>query len=112
MTHAAPSYETKHASSDAQAFEDLHRAFEAFRETNDQRLGELETRLSADVLVDEKLARIDQVLDEARRRVDSIALKASRPPLGAATSARPRPAPPPSTRPPSTSMSGPARAPG
>lgn len=82
MTHATPSYETKHASSDAQAFEELNRAFEAFRETNDQRLGELETRLSSDVLVDEKLARIDQALDEARRRIDAVALKASRPALG------------------------------
>ena len=82
MTHAIPTYETKHAASEAHAFEDLNRAFDAFRDANDQRLAELETRLSSDVLVEEKLARIDQALDDARRRLDAFALKASRPALG------------------------------
>ncbi|WP_276199735.1 phage major capsid protein [Chelatococcus sp. XZ-Ab1] len=64
------------------AFEDFSRAFEAFKETNDQRLAALETRRPVDVLVEEKLARIDAALDEARSRLDRLALDARRPPLG------------------------------
>jgi HK97 family phage major capsid protein len=63
------------------AFEDLRHAFEAFRETNDQRLAEIETRAAPDVLISEKLARIEASLDEARRRMDRVALEGRRPPL-------------------------------
>ena len=77
------SIETKAAGQDAQAaFEDFARAFEAFRETNDQRLGQIETRLSADVVTEEKLARIDLALDQTKARLDGLALKALRPSLG------------------------------
>ncbi len=50
MTHTiAP--ETKSAPADvAAAFEDFSRAFEAFRDTNDTRLDEIETRLGPDIL--------------------------------------------------------------
>jgi HK97 family phage major capsid protein len=76
--------ETKSAGQDAQAaFEDFARAFEAFRETNDDRLQQIETRLSADALTDEKLARIDRTLDQTKSRLDALALKARRPALGA-----------------------------
>jgi HK97 family phage major capsid protein len=78
--------ETKSASDDAaQAFDDFARAFEAFKDTNDARLGQIETRLSADVVTDEKLARIDQALDDAKRRIDRYALDRARPPLGGDT---------------------------
>jgi HK97 family phage major capsid protein len=66
----------------AGAFDDFSRTFEAFKEVNDQRLGELEQRLSSDPLTEEKLARIDTALDTAQRRIDGIILKASRPRLG------------------------------
>jgi HK97 family phage major capsid protein len=75
-------YETKASSSVNEAFEDFMRAFEAFKETNDERLGALERRSFADPLVDEKLSRIDRALDEHRRTVDQLALKAARPPIG------------------------------
>ncbi|WP_425487105.1 phage major capsid protein [Microvirga arsenatis] len=78
-----PVVETKSASDDvASAFEDFARAFEAFKEANDTRLSEIETRLSGDVVTEEKLARIDGALDEAKRRLDRLALDRSRPPLG------------------------------
>lgn len=78
-----PDYETKAASSDvALAIDDLVRAFEAFKETNDQRLDEIERRQSADVVTEEKLARIDRALDAQRRAVDGLALKAARPEIG------------------------------
>ncbi len=75
--------ETKAAGPDVtQAFEDFSRAFEAFRETNDDRLGQIEHRLTADVLTEEKLARIDRTLDQTKARIDQLALKARRPSLG------------------------------
>ena len=79
--------ETKSAASGdvAAAFEDFARTFDAFRATNDERLADIETRLSADVVTDEKLARIDTALDEAKRRLDRVQLDRSRPALGGAS---------------------------
>jgi HK97 family phage major capsid protein len=75
--------ETKAATSNVgEAFEDFMRAFEAFKETNDERLYALERRGGADPLVEEKLSRIDRALDEHRRVVDELALKSARPPMG------------------------------
>jgi len=79
-------FETKAAGPDVtQAFEEFSRAFEAFRETNDDRLGQIEHRLTADVLTEEKLARIDRTLDQTKVRIDQLALKARRPSLGETT---------------------------
>lgn len=66
------------------AFEEFMRAFEAFKETNDRRLAEVERHLSADVVTVEKLARIDRALDEHKRLVDELVRKAGRPQLGSA----------------------------
>ncbi len=57
-------------------------AFEAFKETNDERLYALERRSAVDPLLEEKLTRIDATLDETRRMADDLALKAARPPIG------------------------------
>ncbi|MBM6581375.1 phage major capsid protein [Microvirga sp. BT689] len=83
-----PVVETKAVSDDvASAFEDFARAFEAFKDANDTRLSEIETRLTSDVVTDEKLARIDGALDDAKRRIDRMALERSRPPLAGGTDA-------------------------
>jgi HK97 family phage major capsid protein len=66
----------------AAAFDDFMRAFAAFKETNDERLGEIERRMSSDVVTTDKLMRIDQALDAHKRAVDELAFKASRPILG------------------------------
>ena len=48
------------AGQEAQAvFDDMHRIFHAYQDANNQRLAELEQKLSSDVLVEEKVARID-----------------------------------------------------
>ncbi len=60
---------------------EMLRAFEAFKDTNDQRLALTEKR-AGDVLVEEKLARINQTIDAQARRLDDIALKGARPALG------------------------------
>jgi HK97 family phage major capsid protein len=78
-----PAVETKAVTDDvAAAFDDFARAFEAFKETNDTRLQQIETRLTSDVVSDEKLVRIDSALDEAKRRIDRLSLERTRPPLG------------------------------
>lgn len=74
--------ETKGAGGEtARAFEEFLEAFEAFKETNDQRLADIEQRGASDALVTEKLARIEETLDSAKRVSDKLALKAARPHL-------------------------------
>jgi len=74
---------TKSAPDDvATAFDEFARAFEAFRDTNDTRLSQIETRLTADVVTEEKLQRIDAAVDDAKRRLDRLTLDRARPPLG------------------------------
>lgn len=63
------------------AFNDFMEAFEAFKEGNDQRLGEIEKKLTADVVTRDKVERINRALDEQKRLVDHMALKAARPAL-------------------------------
>ncbi len=48
------------------AFDDFLGAFGAFREANDERLAELERKLSADVVTEEKVARINPTRSTAR----------------------------------------------
>ncbi len=76
--------ETKSTDANA-AFGDMHRAFEAFRETNDERLTQIEQRMASDVVTEDKLSRIDRALDETKRRLDRALLDQSRPRLAAET---------------------------
>lgn len=69
------------SSDPANAFGDLHRAFSAFREANDERLAQIEHRLSSDVVTEEKLLRIDRALDETKRRLDLQIVEKARPRL-------------------------------
>lgn len=64
------------------AFDEFMEAFEAFRDTNDRRLGEIERKMGSDVLTRDKLDRIDKALDESRKVMDDLALKKARPALG------------------------------
>lgn len=68
----------------ARAIDDMQHAFEAFKETNDCRLAEIEQKSSADVLTGEKLHRIEVAMDANQRRMDEIVLKSQRPSLSAA----------------------------
>jgi HK97 family phage major capsid protein len=81
--------ETKAASGSSEdvalAFDEFMRAFEAFKATNEERIGQIEKRLSADVLTIEKLDRINNAIDEHKAIVDELALKSARPQLGAST---------------------------
>jgi len=68
------------------AFDDFLVAFEAFKDANDERLGEVERKLSADVVTEEKVARISQALDSQKKTLDRLVLKGRRPELGPSTS--------------------------
>jgi HK97 family phage major capsid protein len=78
----APELKTIGSGDVALAFEDFNRAFEAYRDSNDRRLQDLERRGATDVLTEEKLARIDHALDEAKGRIDGLILRSRRPVLG------------------------------
>ena len=60
-----------------ETFDDLNVAFAAFREANDERLGQIESKMSADVVTVDKVERLN-------RRLDELSLRAQRPALGAA----------------------------
>ena len=63
-------------------------AFEGFKAANDQRLSAIESK-SADVLLEEKVARIDAALNSAQDRLDRVLAESRRPALsGEAPAAR------------------------
>lgn len=70
----------------AEAFDGFMHAFEAFKDTNDERLAQIERQVSADVVTTEKMRRIDHALDEQKRIVDEFVLKARRPQLSGKSS--------------------------
>ncbi|WP_428977711.1 phage major capsid protein [Rhodoligotrophos defluvii] len=69
----------------AAAFNGFMQAFESFKEANDERLAQLERRMTADAVTSEKVQRINGALDEQKQRLDELVLKAARPRLGAST---------------------------
>jgi HK97 family phage major capsid protein len=71
------------------AFDDFLTAFEAFKQANDERLAELETR-SADIVTEEKVDRINRALDEHKRVLDDLTLAAARPVVGAEKKSAPQ----------------------
>ena len=68
-------FETKVAGAQA-GHDDAIMAFEAFKDANDERLAQIEKRMSADVVTAEKVDRINRAIDE-------LTLKSRRPTLSA-----------------------------
>ncbi|MEF2073827.1 phage major capsid protein [Consotaella aegiceratis] len=66
-----------------QAFDQFMAVLESFRQANDERLAEIESRMSADVLSEEKVDRIGRALDEHERRLERLTLRQMRPALEA-----------------------------
>ncbi len=76
-------YETKAIDPHATELHDsIMRGFEVYREENDRRISRLEKAKSSDVIIEEKLARIDQFMDETQKRIADLQLKSRRPLLG------------------------------
>jgi len=74
-------YETKGTGDLATAIDDLARAFEEYKSTNDLALADIKSRGTSDTLTAEKLARMDRALDE-------LSLKARRPKLAGSAAGR------------------------
>lgn len=66
----------------ATAFDEFMIAFEAFREANDERLVQVETRVGADIVTVEKMNRINNALDEQKNLMDRMIIKNQRPSFG------------------------------
>ncbi len=82
--------ETKTASGTPEARAAMHEmmaAFEAFKGANDARLDEIERKASADTLLEEKVARIDQAVTSAQARLDRVVSEGRRPELGTGSGA-------------------------
>lgn len=71
------------------AFDDFMYAFESFKDANDERLDQIETRLGRDVVTEEKMNRINKAVDDQKRHLDNLMLKQVRPTLGGAVAAGP-----------------------
>lgn len=72
------------------ATETLARAFEEYKGVNDRRLDEIERRGSSDVLLDEKLRRMDASLNDLQDEVTRCKTAMRRPGMAAATAVDPR----------------------
>lgn len=77
--HPAPETKMGPGAEIGEAFEDFMHAFESFKDANDERLNQLETRFGADVVTEEKMNRINQAVDEQKRHLDALMLKGMRP---------------------------------
>ncbi|TAK49738.1 MAG: phage major capsid protein [Xanthobacteraceae bacterium] len=75
----APEQKAGIASVPGGAHDELFRAFEEFKSANDDRLVSLEHR--GDVIIEEKVSRINAALDQQMKRIDELALRQARPPL-------------------------------
>lgn len=76
-------YETKATGNEvANAFEDFMHAFESYKQTNDERLAQMEVRVGTDVVTTEKMDRISRSMDDQKRKLDHLMIKGSRPALG------------------------------
>lgn len=63
--------------------------FEEFKRANDERLETLEQKNRGDVVLEEKIERIDKALAEQKAAVDRMALQTQRPPLPAGKTTEP-----------------------
>ncbi len=80
ITETAPEHKSGIAYAARDSYDDLRVTFEDFKAANDERLKALE-RKRADVLLEEKVDRINAALDLQTRRMDELALRQARPAL-------------------------------
>lgn len=69
----------------ASAFDEFMHAFDSFKDANDERLQQIETRMTSDVITEEKMNRINSAVDQQKRHLDALLLKGQRPALGGDT---------------------------
>ncbi len=66
----------------SESFDEFMTTFAEFRDANDQRVQQIERRMSSDVVTTEKVDRISDALDQQKRALDQMVLKKMRPTLG------------------------------
>jgi HK97 family phage major capsid protein len=86
ITDHAPEQKAGISSAQRGEHDDILRMFEEFKAANDERLTSLGRR--ADVLLEEKVDRINTALDTQMKRIDELALKSARPSLEGARTHR------------------------
>ncbi len=64
---------------------DFSTTFAAFKDANDLRLNEIEAKSSADILLGEKVDRINASLEQQSQRLERLAIKTAQPALGNAS---------------------------
>ncbi len=87
-TSPNPNRETKALGTDAHdthevrhALDELMRAFEAFKQANNERLAQIDRRLSSDAVTEEKIHRLNETLDIHQKVLDDFSLAQQRPEL-------------------------------
>ena len=80
ITDTAPEHKSGIAYTPRDDYDELRATFEEFKSANDERLAKIE-RKRADVLLDEKVDRINAALDLQTKRMDDLALRQARPVL-------------------------------
>jgi len=71
------------------AMDEFMTRFDAFKQANDDRLSQVERKLSADVVTTEKVDRLNAALDLQQKTVDGLALSLIRPEIGSGASLSP-----------------------
>lgn len=66
-----------------EALENLTRSFETFKSANDERLAEIESKGQADILTEEKLARLNKEMDRLQGLANGLQTASNRPNLSA-----------------------------
>jgi HK97 family phage major capsid protein len=80
ITDAAPEHKAGFSAGPRDDYDGFRNTFEEFKSANDERIARLERR-RGDVLLDEKVDRLNRALDLQQRRMDALALKQARPAL-------------------------------
>jgi HK97 family phage major capsid protein len=63
------------------AIDDFGKVIAQYRETNDARIASIEAGKNVDVLIDEKMGRLDKAIDDVQRKYETRALEGARPSL-------------------------------
>lgn len=71
--------ETKMAANAQTAQADFAATFAAFKQANDLRLTEIEQKNQSDILLDEKIAKLNTALDQQSRHIEKMRVKSARP---------------------------------
>ncbi|QUS39284.1 phage major capsid protein [Tardiphaga alba] len=91
LTDAAPEHKAGFSAGFAtprESYDELRQTFEDFKAANDERLAEIEHKRS-DVLLEQKVDRINAALDAQQRRLDAVVLRAARPVMAAEPGSKP-----------------------